>query len=59
MHIEKIFMFLGCNMQKIMDIENEKLYGCTGLDKSKIRRTIKSIEIYKSVFVEKRKEGLI
>ena len=39
MHIEKIFLFLGCNMQKIMDIENEKLYGYTGLDKSKIHRT--------------------
>ena len=39
MHIEKIFLFLGCNMQKIMDIENEELNGCTGLDKSKMRRT--------------------
>ena len=39
MHIEKIFMFLGCNTQKIMDIENEELNRCTELDKSKIRRT--------------------
>ncbi len=26
MHIEKIFLFLGCTMQKIMDIENWELY---------------------------------
>ncbi len=39
MHIEKIFLFLGCNIKEIVHIENEKLYGYNGFDKSKIRRT--------------------
>ena len=27
MQIEKFFLFLGCTMKKIMDIENRELYG--------------------------------